>query len=162
MSPPLANIALPVIFPQPLLMLAMLLPIVGVEALTLRRRFAVPYGGVFEANLISTIIGIPISFLWISLCNWLINDSTGGWGTIDLISRASLTDLDALWVLSALVVGVIVPCFALSVLVEGHLLQARLGIVSDRSFWYRLIRAHCYSYLVLLAANFLWFIVKSR
>jgi len=162
MSPPLANIALPVIFPQPLLMLAMLLPIVGVEALTLRRKFAVPYGGVFEANLISTIIGIPISFLSISLYNSVINDATGGWGTIDLISRASLTDLDALWVLAALMVGVIAHCFVLSVLVEGHLLHERLGIVPNRSFWYGLIRAHCYSYLVLLAANFLWFIVKSR
>src|SRR4051812_12759432 len=153
----LGNIAVPVLFPQPLLALAVLLPIVGVEGWELRRKLAVPYGQVFEANLLSTIIGIPIAVLWIGLCNSVINNNSGGWGTTDLISRASLTDLDALWVLSVLVVGVILPCFVLSVLVEGHYLRVRLGIVADRPFWYGLIKAHCYSYTVLLGANCLWF-----
>jgi hypothetical protein len=115
-----------------------------------------------EANLLSTILGIPIAVLWIGLCNWVINNNTGGWGTTGLLSRASLTDLDALWVLSVLVVGVLLPCFVLSVFVEGHYLRIRLGIAADRPFWYGLIRAHCYSYAVLLGANCLWFAAKIR
>jgi hypothetical protein len=162
MTPFLGNIAVPVLFPPPLLAMAVLVPIVGVEGLELRRKLAVPYGRVFEANLLSTIIGIPIAVLWIGLCNWIINSNTGGWGTTDLISRANLTDLDALWVLSVLGVGAILPCFVLSVLVKGHYLRVRLGIVPDRPFWYGLIRAHCYSYAVLAGANCLWFVAKIQ
>jgi hypothetical protein len=162
MTPLFGNVAVPVLFPQPLLALAVLVPIVGIEGLELRRKFDVTYGRVLEANLLSTIIGIPIALLWIGLCNWVINDNTGGWGTTGLISRASLTDLDAMWVLSALVTGAMVPCFALSVLIEGSYLRARLGIPADRPFWYGVIRAHCYSYAVLLGANLLWFAAKIR
>ena len=160
MTPILANIAVPVLFPQPLLMFAALIPIVLVESLTLRRKFSIPYRRVFEANLVSTIAGIPIAFLWIGLCNKVINDNTGGWGTANLISRASLTDRNALWILSVFMLGVIVSCFALSVLLEGHYLRARIGVVAGRPFWYGLIRAHCYSYLVLLGANCLWYAAK--
>jgi hypothetical protein len=158
----LANVAVLVLFPQPLIALAVLVPIVAVEGLELRRNLHVPYSRVFEANLLSTILGIPIAVLWICLFNWVINNHTGGWGTTGLISRASLTDLDALSVLSLLVVGAMLPCFALSVLVEGHYLRVRLGIMADRPFWYGLIRAHCYSYAVLLGANCLWFVAKMR
>ena len=158
----LGNIAVPVVFPQPMLALAVLVPIVGIEGLELRRKFAIPYRQVFEANLFSTIVGIPVALLWIGICNWVINDNTGGWGTTGLISRASLTDPDALWVLSALVIGVLLPCFILSVLVEGHYLRVQHGVVANRAFWYGLIRAHCYSYAVLLGANCLWFAIKIR
>ncbi len=156
----LGNIAIPVLFPQPLLALAVLVPIVGVEGFELRRKFAIPYVKVLEANILSTLIGIPIATLWIGLCNWVINGNTGGWGTIGLISHASLTDLDALWLLSVFMVGVMLLCCALSVFVEGRYLRMRLGIVSDRPFWHSLIRAHCYSYTVLLGANCLWFAAK--
>jgi hypothetical protein len=63
MIPILANVTVPILFPQPLLMLVALLPIVVVETLALRRRLGVDYRQVFAANLVSTLFGIPLAFL---------------------------------------------------------------------------------------------------
>ena len=130
----LANIAVPVLFPQPLLALVVLLPIVGVETWALRRLIGVSSRRVFEANVLSTLIGIPVACLWIGLCNTVINENTGGWGTTGLISRASLSDPDALWLLAVFAVGVILPCFVLSVVSEGVYLRKKLGLSGGRPF----------------------------
>jgi hypothetical protein len=160
MSLLLANIAVPAVFPQPLLAIAVLLPIAAVETLTLRAKFGLSFRRVLEANLISAVLGIPIAIVWIGFCNWIVNANTGGWGTLDLISRSSLSDPDSLWLLAVFAAGVIVPCFVLSVFSEGLYLRKRSGVVGNRSFWYSLIEAHCYSYTILLIANGLWYATK--
>jgi len=58
------------------------------------------------------------------------------------------------------VVGILfaalVPCFALSVFLEGNYLRRRVRDVNERSFWFAVMRAHCYSYLALLVLYCSW------
>ncbi len=55
---------------------------------------------------------------------------------------------------------VAVPCFALSVLIEGNCLQRRAKNVSARTFWSAVIKANSYSYLLLLFLDCVWLRAK--
>jgi hypothetical protein len=143
MSPIFANVAVPFFFPQPFLALIALLPIVGVEALILRRAGKVRLRDVFIANVFSAILGLPLAFISVMVLAY----STGV-----ALSTDSSTLLDVALVMLAL----LVPCWALSVYFEGWYLRPRVNGLDGRSFWLVVGRAQCYSYLVLLVIYCLW------
>src|SRR4051812_1900607 len=72
--PLLADVGLPMIFVQWPLALLFLLPVIVIEALTIRRALVLPSGRAFaaaaKANFISTLVGIPLA--------WLITLLVGG------------------------------------------------------------------------------------
>jgi hypothetical protein len=160
MTPMLANVAVPVFFPQPLLMLLALIPIVAVETLSLRRQFAVSYREVLTANVLSTLCGLPVAFLAIVLFDVALSGGDSSWWQVGLSSRIISHDLHHWWILPLAMLSVIVPCFALSVFLEGRYLGRETTRVRGRALWFAVIRAHCYSYLVLLALDCLWFTAK--
>jgi len=150
MSLLLANVAVPIFFPHPLVAVGALIPVVGLEALMLRKRVSVKLYQVFAANLLSALWGVPLAFICIFLLGAgfeLFIDANDG-----SLLRVLLVFL-----------GVVLPCFVLSVLLEGRYLQTRTsgsGRASDRTFWFAVIRAHCYSYLLLLGLDCLWIRMK--
>jgi len=139
----LANVGVPLFFPQPLLALVALLPIVGIEALILRRKGKVRLGDVFIANVFSAIWGVPLAFISVMLLGY----STGV--ALDR-NYSTLSDV------GLVMVALVVPCWALSVYLEGWYLRPRVSGLEGRSFWLVVARAQCYSYLVLLMVYCLW------
>ncbi len=139
----LANVAVPLFFPQPLLALLALMPIIAIETLLLRRRTSVSWRDVSVANVCSTIVGIPLALVSVMVL--------GSMFEVFLDKNYSRLS-DVLFVLLA----VTVPCFALSVYLEGSYLRSRVIGLSGRSFWFTVTKAHCYSYLALLVIYCLW------
>jgi hypothetical protein len=143
----LANVGVPLFFPQPLLALIALLPIVGVETVILRRAGSVRVRDVFIANVFSAIWGVPLAFISVLVLGY----STGA-----MLDTTYSTLLDVTLVMLTLVV----PCWALSVYLEGWYLRPRVTGVSGRAFWLVVARAQCYSYLVLLVVYCLWVTIQ--
>jgi hypothetical protein len=150
MSVLLANVAVPILFPHPFVAVIALVPVVGLEALMLRKRVGVTLYQVFAANVLSALWGVPLAFACIFLLGAgleLFIDANDG-----SLLRVVLVFL-----------AVVLPCFVLSVLLEGRYLRVRTNgeaRASDRAFWFAVIRAHCYSYLLLLGLDCLWIRMK--
>ncbi|MDB6024233.1 MAG: hypothetical protein JWM68_456 [Verrucomicrobiales bacterium] len=157
MTPLLANVAISVLFPQPLLMLVALFPVVGVEILALRRQFGFTGGQVFMANVVSTLFGLPLTFICMVLFNVVLSGGDSDWWSVGFRSRIISDGLHHHVFFPLAIISVIIPCFVLSVWIEGQCyLNYCIGVVGNRAFWGGIIRAHCYSYLVLLAIDLLW------
>jgi hypothetical protein len=62
MAPILANVALPVLFPQPWLMVPALVPVVGAGFVILRRQLSVRFGHVVAVNGVLTLCGLPVAW----------------------------------------------------------------------------------------------------
>jgi hypothetical protein len=60
------------------------------------------------------------------------------------------TTLSGLFIILGLV---IVPCFVVSVIVEGAYLGSHAVADQSRLFWFTMIKAHVYSYLVLIGLD---------
>jgi hypothetical protein len=146
MSVTFANVAVPIFFPQPLLALIALLPVVAVETLILRRA-RIRVREILIANVWSGIWGVPLAFVCVAIL---------GSGFNMMLDKNSGDILNVLAVLLAL----IVPCCVLSIFLEGHYLRTRVNGISGKSFWSAITKAHCYSYLVLLAVYCVWLTIQ--
>ena len=66
-SPVLADVGIPMIYVQWPLMLCALVPVIAIEALLVRRWLPLSYknafAGIARANLISTVVGVPLAWL---------------------------------------------------------------------------------------------------
>ena len=156
MSLMLANAAIPVFFPQPLLMLAALVPIVVVEGFLLKRTLGVSYREVLAANVLSTACGIPLAFLAILCLDAGLTRGENGWLQLGFSSSILSRGLQHWWILPLAILAVALPCFALSVFVEGRYFRRRVRPVDTRILWAAVVRANGYSYAVLLAIDCLW------
>jgi hypothetical protein len=146
-TPLLANVAVPLFFPQPLLALVVLIPIIAIEKLMLCQQTEVRWRDVSVANIFSTILGIPLGIGSVMLL---------GFGFNVVLDKDYSRLSDVILVLLA----AIIPCFALSVYVEGSYLRPRAVGLSGRSFWFAIMRVHCFSYLALLLCYCLWISTK--
>jgi hypothetical protein len=140
--PILANVATPVFFPQPLLACLALVPIIVIETCTLRRSAPFRWRDVSVANVLSTILGIPVALITIAVL---------GQGIV-MVDRLYAT----LPAVVLFLVAVVAPCFALSVFLEGYYLRHRMREVGARTFWFAVLKAHYYSYLALVALYCVW------
>jgi hypothetical protein len=156
----LANVAVPMFFPQPLLMLAALVPVILVESMSLRRPLAVGFREVCQANALSTLAGLPMACLGIVGFNVLLTGADGEWARMGLAWRIISDDLHNWWILPLAMTAIVLPCFVLSVVIEGRFLARNPAIKSRPGFWRAVVRAHVFSYLMLLALDCLWFTFK--
>jgi len=134
----LANLGIPMIFIHWPLMLCALLPVIILEALLVRRCLSMPvrdaFIGMTKANLLSTLMGVPLAWLgmlalqsvvtipstWIGE-TWGLEFDSPVLGVVGfLISIAWLFPAKGCqhWMMPAAVALLLVPCFFLSVLLE--------------------------------------------
>jgi hypothetical protein len=139
----LANVATPLLFPQPLLACLALVPIIIIETCLLRQAGSFRWRDVSVANILSTIVGVPVAFFCMVVLGF-------GFGII--VDQVYAT----LGAVVLFLAAVILPCFALSVYLEGSYLRRRARGLNGRAYWYAITRAHCYSYLGLLLIYCLW------
>ncbi len=142
-APIFANVATPVFFPQPVLACIALVPIIVIETRTLKQRAPFRWRDVSVANVLSTLLGIPVAFLSIAVLG-------AGFGII--VDQLYATLPTVILFLGA----VVVPCFALSVYLEGCYLRSKVQGVGGRAFWFAVLKAHFYSYLALLLMYGAW------
>src|SRR5262245_45040744 len=62
-----ANVSATVFIPQPLLATAALVPIIVIETCTLKKVASVRWQDVSVANILTTILGVPVAFLTIAI-----------------------------------------------------------------------------------------------
>lgn len=157
MTPTLANVAVPIFFPHPLFMLLALLPIAWVETSVLRRPVGATFRQVFEANVMSTLCGLPIAYASLVLFGAALSGGDPYFRAVGFSSRIVSEVSHHGWFLPLAMEAVILPCFALSVILEGRRLKHHCPPANNRTFWKAILRAHCFSYLLLLAVDCLWF-----
>lgn len=162
MHPLLANVAVPLLFPQPLLMALALLVVVPVETLLLRGTCRFSLKDVFAANVYSTLWGLPVAYLVLALFGVLHAQGEPPWAGVGFTSHVASTDDHHWWILPLAMFVVLVPCYVLSVVLESRFL-GRLSSAPERSALTRsLARANLSSYLVLLGLDALWFSYQLR
>jgi hypothetical protein len=160
LAPILANVAVPMLFPQPWLMVLALGPVVGVEFAILRRPLPIRLGHVLAANLVSTLCGLPVAWCSLGVFGMLLGNTDPNWAHLGWSNRLVTHELHNWWILPAAMIAVVIPCFLVSVLVEGWFLAWRVKLSGSAELWSPLVRAHAFSYLLLLAVDCLWFWLK--
>ena len=138
-----ANVAVPLYFPQPLLTLAALLPVIAIEGLLLRRQTTVRWQDVSVANVLSTLLGVPLAFVCATILasvSGMVLDKNGGTFSHVLLVLLVVT----------------IPCLGLSVFLEGCYLRSRVGEIAERPFWMAVAKVHIHSYLTLLVVYCAW------
>jgi hypothetical protein len=146
MSNVLANAAIPIFFPHPIMALLALIPIVWVESMVLKQRFELQRAHVLVANIISTVLGAGFALVCVIFL-----------GAFNMFLTRDGTTLSALLMMLAFVV---LPCFVLSIIVEGAYLRSYADPDESRPFWRTIIKAHIYSYLVLIGLDCAWITFK--
>lgn len=138
--PMLANVGVPMIFIQWPLMLWALVPVIVLEALLIRRWLPLSlwdsFVGVGKVNLLSTLVGVPLTWLTMLALEIGVMTTVGMaaerwewdfhgpvWSVLGfLISVAWLAPYEGglHWMMPAAVAILFVPCFYLSVVLERH------------------------------------------
>lgn len=138
--PMLANVGVPVIFIHWPLMLCALVPVIILEALLIRRWLALSlrdaFVGVGKANVFSTLVGVPLAWLAmlamefavtvpfrLAAAKWKWELDGPVWQVLGfLLSVAWLVPAEGYlhWMVPAAVALLLVPCFYLSVVLEGR------------------------------------------
>ena len=173
MTPILANVGVPMIFPQLYLMGLALIPIVLIESLFVRRLPGLTWGeavkGVAVANLWSTFVGVPIA--WVLMLG-LEAASTGGYalGLNSPMSLLASVTLQAAWLIPyeeplywmipAAATTLLLPSFVASVFIERYCLLRRWKQIDRPLVSCSTVRANAYSYLILFILGCAWFTVE--
>jgi hypothetical protein len=131
-----ANAAIAPLFPHPIMGLLALVAVLVIETMILQRRLGVNADQVFIANALSAILG------WL-LCTVALDTEL----SVSL-SRGGMP-ADVLLLMAA----VVLPCFILSVLLEGAYLRRRAQGAERRAFWSAVIKANSYSYIALVVLD---------
>ena len=171
----LANVGLPMIFPQFVLMTSALVPVVLVEALVVRRRLRMHFGLAVRdtalANIVTTLLGVPLA--WGAMLALQIL-TTGGtaWGIATPATKLASVTLQAAWLIPyeehlhwmvpAASVVLLIPSFFISVLLERWVLR-RLWAGRDRASVNQTVwSANLASYALLFVVGSIWFLVSSQ
>ena len=183
-SPLLADVGLPMIFVQWPLALVALLPVIVIEALTIRRALAAPRGRAFaaatKANLISTLVGVPLAWLVtlivggitvapVSLAadKWHLNTASPLFQVFSFVFAAAwIFPPDGKpWLIPLAVALLLVPTYFVSVWVERPFYRRSLQGADVVSIDRAVRRANVFSYgMLFLVAVALcgWLIYTSR
>jgi hypothetical protein len=175
-APAQANVGLPMIVPMGLLMIAALLPIIGIEAWVLSVRLDVGFGTALAAsaaaNAVSTIIGTPLNWLFggmvVRAASGFVPRSNATWKKLLNVIRGNLfwliggyTGKNIKWIIPSAELVLLVPMFFLSWWIESLVVSSMLdGTLADR-IKSAVFAANVLSY-ALLALVPTWFLIRSR
>jgi hypothetical protein len=171
-----ANVGLPMIVPMGFLMIAALLPIIGVEAWVISVRLDVGFGVALAAsgaaNAVSTIVGTPLNWLLggvlVRTASGFLPRSNAAWKKLLNVIRGNLfwliggyTEKNIDWIIPSAELALLVPMFFLSWWIESLVVSSMLeGTLTDR-ISSAVFVANLLSY-ALLALVPMWFLVRSR
>jgi hypothetical protein len=173
--PLLANIGVPMIFPQFVLMALAFGPVVLVESALIKRPLSLSLSsalkGAAVANLWTTLLGVPLAWFVMLLIGIV---STGGLalGLNSPAKALAAVTLQAawlipyeehlFWMIPAAATVLLIPCFVISVLLERWVLVRRWKATDPGIVRSAVLRANVWSYLLLLVAGSIWLIFSTR
>lgn len=176
MTPLLADIGVPMIFPQVILMGFALLPVVLIETIVVRKRIMMPFSTALKhvgmANLCTTIIGVPLAWGVMLILDLVCTHGGEAWGINTPVQKLAAVTLQAAWLvpyedelhwmIPAAATVLLIPCFLVSVLIERWIL-IRLWKGQDRvAVRSAVLQANAWSYLLLAIAGVLWTVYNLK
>jgi hypothetical protein len=175
MTPILANVGVPMIFPQVVLMAFALVPVVLIESAFVRKPMGIPIHRVFLdvglANVCTTILGVPLAWGVMLGLHML---TTGGYALgmdtpAQMLAAVTLQaawlipyEDQLFWMIPAAATVLLIPCFLVSVLIERWVLVRRWRNHERRAVFSAVLRANVWSYLFLFIAGSLWLVLSVR
>ncbi len=173
--PLLANMGVPMIFPEFALMALALGPVVLVESALIKRPLGLSLSsalkGAAVANLWTTLLGVPLAWFVMLLIGIA---STGGYalGLNSPAKALAAVTLQAawlipyeehlFWMIPAAATVLLIPCFVVSVFLERWVLVRRWKGTDPGLVRSAVLRANIWSYLLLLVAGSIWLIFSAR
>ncbi len=170
MTPVLANMGVPMIFPQAFLMSIAFLPVVLIEAVLVRKAMALSLRTALKdvaiANLWTTLLGVPVA--WLSMLLIELFSTTGGTalGMDTPIKMLTSVTLQAawlvpyedhlFWMIPAAATALLIPCFIASLGIECWVLARRWSDRGRAAVFSAVLRANVWSYIFLFSAGSLW------
>lgn len=168
-TPQFANVGVPMIFPQMVIMMIALAPIVVVEAVITQRQLRVSFKSAAKtmgiANLASTAIGIPMA--WCVMLG--LNLSTTGGVALGLqtpLRKLVAVTLQAawlipyenhlFWMIPCAATFLLIPSFIASVLLESLVAKLLWNDIDRKLIKSAVLRANLWSYLILFLGGCLW------
>ena len=175
MTPVFANIGVPMLFPQVILMGIAFVPVVLIESFVVRHTVSLTLPQAVKdvaiANLWTTLLGVPLAWLVMLLLGIV---TTRGYA-LGLDSPAKMLAAVTLqaawlipyeenffWMIPCAATVLLIPCFVLSVMIERFVLARRWKEVDRRLVFSTVLRANTWSYVFLLIAGSLWIISSTR
>ncbi len=170
MTPILANVGVPMIFPQFILMAFAFVPVVVIEALLVRRAMGLTIRSALKdvaiANLWTTLLGVPLAWIIMFIIE-LVGTSGGTALGMNTPARmlASVTlqaawlvpyEQHLVWMVPAAATFLLVPCFLISLVIERWVLVRRWSDRDRKAVFSAVLRANVWSYLFLFLAGSLW------
>ena len=155
----IANAGVPMIFLQWVAMAAALLPIILVETavlwITIRQRYTRLLAVTAVANLITTVVGVPIAWSLSCISEMFLDLTLGSWGdpAVHAITHAAWLypyEYDLRWMVPLAFMVLLGPAFVISVLIEGLVARRMLADLPSREIWAAVLRANVASYVLLL------------
>ena len=175
MIPLIANIGVPMIFPQMILMGIALVPVAIIESMVVRKPMALRFPKallhVGVANLLTTIVGVPLA--WVAMFGLSFLTTRGyALGMNSPAKMLAAVTLQAawlapyehqlVWMIPAAAMTLLIPCFLASVILERWVLVACWPKQERRAVYRVVVRANVWSYLFLFAAGSVWLILSLR
>ena len=170
----LADVGIPMIFVQWPLMFAALIPIIVLEFLLIRRWVLLSdeqaIGGMALANLLSTLVGIPLAWLAMFGIEMGFGLAADKWhwklgspvleGVYFVLTSAWIAPYNTYWTIPAAAAVLLIPCFYVSVWIERRVCL-RAWPAADRVLVRRgVFLANLASYGVLLILACAWLIYQ--
>jgi hypothetical protein len=171
-----ADVGLPMVIPMGFLMIAALLPIIGIEAWVLSARLDVGFGTALvasgAANAVSTIVGLPVDWIVggmaVTTVSAFLPRSNAVWKKVLNVIRQNLfwlvghyAEKNLSWIIPSAELVLLVPFFFLSWWIESLVVSRMLnGGLADRVSG-AVFTANLLSY-ALLSLVPVWMLIRSR
>lgn len=170
----LANVGVPMVFPQVILMAVALLPIVLIESTVVRKPMEIPVRRAFWdvglANVCTTLLGVPLAW-GVMLGLHLLTTGGSALGIDSPAKMLAAVTLQAAWLppyedhlswmIPAAATVLLFPSFVASVFIERWVLVRRWRDHDRRAIFSAVLRANVRSYGFLFAAGSLWLIFSA-
>jgi hypothetical protein len=166
----LADVGVPMIFPQVILMAFALVPVVVIETVIIQRMITVSFWKGLKdiglANLCTTIIGVPLAWFIMFILELVspyggtamgLNTPTKELAAVTLQAAWLVPyEEDLHWMIPAAASVLLIPSFFISVFIERWILIRRWKEQEHKSISSAVFRANLLSYLLLFALGSLW------
>jgi hypothetical protein len=170
----LANVGIPMIFPQLLLMCIVFVPVVLIESVIAAKSINIPFSRAVKdvslANLVTTIIGVPIAWVFMLFIDSVFTG--GGMYKLDNLEEIILSvTLKAAWLapyegqlhwmIPAAATVLLIPCFIVSLIIEYLILVMRWPEKDHSAVFSVVLRANIWSYLCLYVAGCILIMINA-
>jgi hypothetical protein len=176
MTPLLANVGIPMIAIQMWWMILAFIPIVLVESIIIKRRLDMRFSRILLdvglANAVSTLMGVPLAWLFTFILEIVTTSGGTAFGLDSPLKKLIAVTLQAAWLVPykgqhywmvpAASTALLIPSFLLSVPMERLVLKLRWDDQNPATVAAVVLRANVVSYLLLFLIGSIYTLFKLQ